>query len=366
MIAFAAIAPHGDVDLAPELRPAMEELGRRCVAEVAIVLTPHNVHVEGHFAVVTAARVGEHETDRALAQAIIDALRADGLPVVGVSYGGNDPAEAEMPLDWGAEVPLQFVRTSRVVVVAPARDRPLEEHVRAGAALARATSAQHAALIASADHGHAHDPEGPYGFDPAAAAYDARFLELLAAQPLDFTPLAELVAAAKADSLWQLLMLQGASAGRAELLAYAAPTYYGMAVAVVHERLDRGASESLGVSLHLARTRLRLVFRSGPGWLAWAGIGATRLGGARQSSSQLPWSFPQRAESQRWRRRAPTQRSSSGAGLAQSRTPTSSAPVRRSPPEPCAPSPSRRASSEQDATAVGFPPAVSATRGIAE
>jgi aromatic ring-opening dioxygenase LigB subunit len=234
VIAFAAIAPHGDVDLAPELREAMEELGRRCVADVAIVITPHNVHVEGHFAVVTAARVGEHETDRALAQAIIDALRADGLPVVGVSYGGNDPAAAEMPLDWGAEVPLQFVRTPRVVVVAPARDRPLDEHVRAGAALARATGTQHAALIASADHGHAHDPEGPYGFDPAAAAYDARFLELLAAQPLDFTPLAELVAAAKADSLWQLLVLQGASAGRAELLAYAAPTYYGMAVAVLH------------------------------------------------------------------------------------------------------------------------------------
>jgi aromatic ring-opening dioxygenase LigB subunit len=47
-------------------------------------------------------------------------------------------------------------------------------------------------------------------------------------------PLAELVEDAKADSLWQLLMLQGARAGRAELLAYAAPTYYGMAAAVVH------------------------------------------------------------------------------------------------------------------------------------
>jgi aromatic ring-opening dioxygenase LigB subunit len=233
VIAFAAIAPHGDVDLAPELREAMEELGRRCVAAVAIVVTPHNVHVEGHFAVVTAARVGEHETDRVLAQAIIDALRGDGLPVVGVSYGGNDPAEAEMPLDWGAGVPLQFVRTPRVVVVAPARDRPLDEHVRAGAAIARATGDVPAALIASADHGHAHDPDGPYGFDPAAAAYDARFLELLGAQPLDFSLLAELVDAARADSLWQLLMLQGASTGRAELLAYAAPTYYGMAVAVL-------------------------------------------------------------------------------------------------------------------------------------
>jgi len=239
VIVFAAIAPHGDVDLAPELRDAMAELGRRCDADVAIVATPHNVHVEGHFAVVTAASVGAHETDRELAHAIVEAMRADGLPVVGVSFGGNDPAAAEMPLDWGAEVPLQFVRTPRVVVVAPARDRPLDEHVRAGAAIARATGDRRCALIASADHGHAHDPEGPYGFDPAAAAYDARFLALLDSQPLDFMPLAELVDAAKADSLWQLLVLQGAAPGPAELLAYAAPTYYGMAVAV-SQRLRPG------------------------------------------------------------------------------------------------------------------------------
>jgi aromatic ring-opening dioxygenase LigB subunit len=99
-----------------------------------------------------------------------------------------------------------------------------------GAAIARATGERRAALMASADHGHAHDPEGPYGFDPAAAAYDARFRELLAARPLDFRPLGELVDAAKADSLWQLVVLQGAVDGGLELLAYATPTYYGMAV----------------------------------------------------------------------------------------------------------------------------------------
>jgi len=104
VIVFAAIAPHGDVDSPPELLAAMEELGRRFEAaapEAAIVVTPHNVHVEGHFAVVTAARVGEHENDRELAAAALGALRAEGLPVVGVSYGGNDPAQAEHPLDWG-------------------------------------------------------------------------------------------------------------------------------------------------------------------------------------------------------------------------------------------------------------------------
>ena len=236
MICFAAIAPHGDVDATPELHAAMQELGRRFDAaapDAAIVVTPHNVHVEGHFAVVTAARVGEHETDRELAAATLEALRAEGLPAVGVSYGGNDPAQAEHPLDWGTEIPLRFMRAQRIVVVCPARDRPLAEHVRAGEALARVPG--RLALIASADHGHAHDPEGPYGFDPAAAAYDARVQEIVASGRLEFEPLAELVEAAKADSLWQLLVLQGAVGRPApiELLAYAAPTYYGMLAAAV-------------------------------------------------------------------------------------------------------------------------------------
>ncbi len=231
-LAFACIAPHGDVDLAPELRTAMEELGRRFDAaapEVAVVVTPHSVHVAGHFAVVTAATVGEWETGRDPAAALLEA----SLPILGVSYGGNDPSTAEFPLDWGTEVPLSFLRAPRVVVVAPARDRPLEEHLRLGEAIAALPG--RVALIASADHGHAHDPDGPYGFDPAAAEYDARLQEILAADRLDFVPLAELVEPAKADSLWQLVVLQGAlgEAARADVLAYAAPTYYGMLVAEV-------------------------------------------------------------------------------------------------------------------------------------
>jgi aromatic ring-opening dioxygenase LigB subunit len=232
VIVFACVAPHGDVDLDPALRSAMDELGRRFDAaepDAAIVVTPHNVHVERHFAVVTAAHVGEWECDRELAQALL----ALDLPILGVSYGGNDATQAEMPLDWGTEVPLTFMRARRVVVVAPARDLSLDEHVRLGEAIA-GLPGRHA-LIASADHGHAHDPDGPYGFDPAAAVYDEKLLEILGSGHLDFRPLAEHVAAGKADSLWQLLVLQGATgeAARTTLLAYAAPTYYGMAVAEV-------------------------------------------------------------------------------------------------------------------------------------
>jgi aromatic ring-opening dioxygenase LigB subunit len=231
-VVFACIAPHGDVDLDPALRPAMEELGRRAAAaepDVAVVVTPHSVHVEGHFAVVTSGRVGEHETDAATAAALLDA----DLPILGVSYGGNDAATAEFPLDWGAEIPLEFVRAPKVVVVSPARDRPLAEHIQLGAAIAALPG--RVVLIASADHGHAHDADGPYGFDPAAAEYDALLQEILASDRLDFLPLAELVEHGKADSLWQLLVLQGVvgEEARADVLAYAAPTYYGMLVAEV-------------------------------------------------------------------------------------------------------------------------------------
>jgi aromatic ring-opening dioxygenase LigB subunit len=156
-LVFACIAPHGDVDLDPTFRPAMEELGRRFAAaepEVAVVVTPHNVHVDGHYAVITAGRVGEWETDAAAAEAL---LAAD-LPILGVSYGGNDPPTAEMPIDWGTEIPLTFMRAPKVVVVSPARDRPLEEHLKLGAAIAALPG--RVALIASADHGHAHRADG--------------------------------------------------------------------------------------------------------------------------------------------------------------------------------------------------------------
>jgi aromatic ring-opening dioxygenase LigB subunit len=88
------------------------------------------------------------------------------------------------------------------------------------------------ALIASADHGHAHDADGPYGFDPAAAEYDARIVELVQqnrlADLIDLPP--AFVDLAKADSWWQLLMLHGAlgEGWSGDFLSYEASTYFGM------------------------------------------------------------------------------------------------------------------------------------------
>jgi aromatic ring-opening dioxygenase LigB subunit len=257
---YAAIAPHGTLPEAPienadATHAALAELGRRFDAarpEATIVLTPHNVHVEGHFAVVLAGTVAgtladfdaphvrlSCPVDLELAAQTVVALHDAGIPVVGASFGANDPGAATAPMDWGVLIPL-WVMGGRseppvpVVVVSPARDRPLEEHVRAGVALARAAgeSGKRVALIASADHGHAHDPEGPYGYDPAAPEYDARLVELVKANRLagllDFDP--AFVDAAKADSWWQLLMLHGAlgDGWEGDFLSYESSTYFGL------------------------------------------------------------------------------------------------------------------------------------------
>jgi aromatic ring-opening dioxygenase LigB subunit len=87
-------------------------------------------------------------------------------------------------------------------------------------------------MIASCDHGHAHDPKGPYGFSPASKVFDDRVVELVKRNALGelATFDAALVADAKADSFWQMLMLHGAigDGWRADYLSYEAPTYFGM------------------------------------------------------------------------------------------------------------------------------------------
>ncbi len=253
MIVFAAIAPHGAPvfeDLEGSTRRGMDELGRRFAAarpEAAIVLTPHGVHLDDQFAVVRSARLEgdasqwtteetryEGPGEPELADDCIRALQAEGLPVAGLTFGATAAGASTMPLDWGALIPLWFMRAP-AVVVSPCRALTNEQHVRAGAVLARATSERRVALIASADHGHGHRADGPYGFAAASAPYDARIQELVRGNRLG-----ELVATdpqwavdALADSFWQLLMLHGAigTGFEPELLSYEAPTYFGMLTA---------------------------------------------------------------------------------------------------------------------------------------
>lgn len=122
----------------------------------------------------------------------------------------NDPPTAVAPMDWGVLVPLWFMGGRAeppvpALIVAPARELPASDHVTAGAAIAAAADAskQRVAFIASADHGHAHRVDGPYGFHPDAAKYDAMVADLVRTNRLEELVRIdrELVERAKADSL---------------------------------------------------------------------------------------------------------------------------------------------------------------------
>ena len=262
-LVFAAIAPHGGLaiaeackpeerELAASTRRAFEELGRRSATarpDTVVVLTPHNVHVEGSMAVVVAGSLeGRLERtpvelrascDRELATAIRAELRAAGLPAIGISFGGNDVATAVHPMDWAVLIPLWFLGGRadppvRVVAISPARELTPAQQVAAGRAIAAAAerSAARVALVASADHGHGHSEAGPYGYSAQSAPYDRLVVELVGGnrlrELLDFDP--AWVAAATADSWWQMLVLHGAlgESWEGELLSYEAPTYFGM------------------------------------------------------------------------------------------------------------------------------------------
>jgi aromatic ring-opening dioxygenase LigB subunit len=267
-LVFAAIAPHGGIaiaeactlderEVAAATRAGMEELGRLYDAaqpDAVVVATPHNVHIANAMAVIVAGRLKgrlngtvppielDVPSDTGIAKSLLESLADAGLPTAAVSFGSNDPPTAVAPMDWGVLIPLWFMGGRRkspppTVIVTPARELSASDHVTAGAAIARAAagSPQRIAFIASADHGHAHDAGGPYGFHPDAANYDRLVCDLVRSDRLEGLVDIErgLVDRAKADSWWQMLMLHGATAGwRGRLISYEAPTYFGMLTAV--------------------------------------------------------------------------------------------------------------------------------------
>jgi aromatic ring-opening dioxygenase LigB subunit len=253
MIVFGAIAPHGNpVYEQPDGPTAngMHELARRLEAsraEVAILATPHGTLLDGHFGVVRSSRLTEHpnqfvdashlyegDGDPELADACVTALQAAGLPALGLTFGTVASGGSTMPIDWGAGIPLTFLRIPAVIVT-PCRALSNQDHVLAGEALALATGDRAVAFIASADHGHGHTTDGPYGFSEHSAPYDDDVQDVVRRNALrelaDWDP--QRAADALADSLWQMLMLHGALGDgfRAELISYEAPTYFGMLTA---------------------------------------------------------------------------------------------------------------------------------------
>jgi aromatic ring-opening dioxygenase LigB subunit len=272
-LVFGCIAPHGglvvpglggrDGRKALATRAAMEELGRRMAAhrpETIVLVTPHGIRADGAFSLLDSGRVAgelgghgrsvavEFRVDTELNAAIVEAGARLGVPVARIVRGAPGDPRSCLPLDWGAVVPFWFlarelVPPPRVVVACPDRELDWALFPRFGEATRRAAEARsrRIAFVASADLGHAHDAHGPYGFDPAAAEFDAACCEAVRAQDLGrllgFDR--DWVERAKPDALWQMLNLHGAIDGQGfwgELLSYEVPTYFGMLCAAYERK----------------------------------------------------------------------------------------------------------------------------------
>jgi aromatic ring-opening dioxygenase LigB subunit len=275
-VLIGVIAPHGNLaiaeacdddtrSLAAETQRAMALMAERVAAaqpDALVIATPHNVHVSGHMAVLTSSEVTGRldeaanpiemtaRVDRPLALAIHQAMNDAVVSTVAVSYGGNDPAEAVSPMDWGVLVPLWHIARVLpdvpVVVIAPAREFDAATHIKAGAAAAKAARevGKRIAFIASADQGHGHQADGPYGLHPESAVFDELVCDIVKRGALhELADISDHARAAHVDSWWQMLMLHGAlqedgADFDAELLAYEAPTYFGMLTATFEPRLS--------------------------------------------------------------------------------------------------------------------------------
>jgi len=270
MLVWACIAPHGG-ELIPELadgdlarmqatRRAMEELGARCLAarpETLVVLTPHGVEVESYLTVAIAPMaVGELDgpegrsvsaafpMDVELAAALVEAVSARSVPVAPlvVTTGDGKPLPV-FPLDFGALVPLWFLgarwlQPPAIVVVAPSRALPRRQLVACGEAVVEAAvrSGRRVAIVCSADLGHGHRADGPYGYSPASATHDRAFCRAIRENALHrlLHWREDWIERAMPDGFWSTLVLHGAlraSPLQPELVSYEAPTYFGMACA---------------------------------------------------------------------------------------------------------------------------------------
>lgn len=268
-VVLACIAPHG-AEIIPELaggmfeafsetRTGMEELARAVKQkepETIVLATPHNLRLEATIGVVTSeftegileANNGSVrlrcKCDRKLARDVFENAKKLGLPVVGANYGTSEGEASCMPMDWGTLIPLWFLvgqnqPKPEIVIVTPSREIPLLSLVAFGGAIAETAeqSGRKIAFVASADQGHAHRADGPYGFNLASAEFDKMVKDAVLKDDLksllSLSP--QFVEDAKPDSLWQLAILQGIlerveMTGR--LLSYQVPTYFGMLCAI--------------------------------------------------------------------------------------------------------------------------------------
>ena len=275
-VTFAWVAPHGD-EFIRELHPNMGQEEKRLAdameksahqlfesnPEVIVLATPHNLRILKHIGIITTqyteGSLSNDDTtislklscERDFATKLYEKAVENGLPAVAVNYGASGGEASSMCMDWGALIPLWFVKKiyekqnksmPPVVLITPSREIPWSNLVKLGELIVDISNelGKNIAYIASADQGHAHDPKGPYGFDKASEEYDSFVQGIIRENRLE--KLLELtndfLEKAKPDSFWQMLILLGVLKKEKlmhDLLVYECPSYFGMLVATFHK-----------------------------------------------------------------------------------------------------------------------------------
>lgn len=264
-LVYACIAPHGyeivgevagpEFEKFAPIRTGMEQLGLDMAAaqpDVIVIATPHGYRVENHIAISTnehaegrlrkfGVEVGfDIDCSQPLARDLYRRTKNAGIPILDTVYGSAAGSFSILPLDWGCFIPLWFMggrweKKPNIVVVTPTRDIGLDSLRQFGRVLAEtiAESNTRVAFIASADEGHTHAEDGPYGYHPDAKRYDEMVCDAVEANDLaSLLQLdADFIENARPDSLWQIAILVGVQDKvplEGKLVSYNVPTYYGM------------------------------------------------------------------------------------------------------------------------------------------
>ena len=231
---------------------SMNEMGAKLEAldpEVVVIVNPHGFRVSNAMNIaITEKAIADwsHEVkldfdvDTSLANAIADKAEELSVPVVRYIYGASGGDSCFVPLDWGAVVPFYFMghnfeNKPKIVHISPMKNLSLQMHYDFGRSIGQVIkeSNKRIAFIASADQGHAHTAEGPYGYNPASAQYDTWMQDVIRDGNLDelLNVDMQMVEDGKPDSLWPTTILAGAlkeNPMKARLLSYEVDVYFGI------------------------------------------------------------------------------------------------------------------------------------------
>lgn len=231
--------PHGDelIDLPDrESRIMRQKISEATVGDrspVRVVISPHGIglsknigvimteHLHGTYRIKKGLITARYQNDRKLAEIIIEAFPE---LTERVTFASSSGPVSVFPVDFGTIIPLKFFKHGDLVMIGQPRINRREDLVRFGSQLFSAVSGyeKEVSVIFSADMAHTHIRDGPYGYSEDAAKYDeivqGYFRDQNFSEAIKLSD--SLIANAKPDSFWNLLIMSGFLAESGEKMKF--------------------------------------------------------------------------------------------------------------------------------------------------